>query len=330
MAFFLAAMLVTGPALAAEKIVIATLRATSAMPLFVAQDFGLFTAEGLAAELKFFEAGTPIPLAIVSGDADFAATAFTAALFNLAGKGALKIIGGTARGEKGYRQFGYVASPKAHGEGLRSLADLPGKSVGVTTIGAPYSYGIGLLAKKYGFNYAEVRQVALQTFPNSIAALKGGQVDAIVVPANLAVAIVDRGDGHVIGWDEETPWQLSGMFTSTRNIAERRATVEAFIRAYQKAARIVFDALLRLDGEAKPIIGPDHDRVLDVVARHAGQRPEQIKASLGYIDPEGRLKVQDVHDQIAFWQSIGLVDKSVDPRALMDLSFIAGHFELPK
>ncbi|NJN00336.1 MAG: hypothetical protein HC793_01275 [Aquincola sp.] len=39
-----------------------------------------------------------------------------------------------ARGEPGYRYSAYVASSKAHAEGLRSLRDFPGRSVGTTTV----------------------------------------------------------------------------------------------------------------------------------------------------------------------------------------------------
>ena len=69
--------------------------------------------------------------------------------------------------------------------------------------------------------------------------------------------------------------------------------------------------------------------MIAIVAGHTGQKPEQIAASLAYIDPAGRLKVRDLHDQIAFWQSLGQVDAGVKAAEVMDLSFIDGHFDVP-
>jgi NitT/TauT family transport system substrate-binding protein len=37
--------------------------------------------------------------------------------------------------------------------------------------------------------------------------------------------------------------------------------------------------------------------------------------------------VRDIYHQIAWYQAQGLVDKSVDPGTVLDLSFVKGHFE---
>jgi NitT/TauT family transport system substrate-binding protein len=323
-------MCLAWPSQAQDKIVVAALRSTGAMPLFVAQDLGILAAERLTAQFKFFDTATPVPLAIVSGDADFGVNAFSAAFYNLAGKGALRIIGGTARAEPGYRQIGFVVSPRAYEANFRSLKDLPGKTIGLTTVGSTFYYGVWLQAKRHGFDYAEIKFVPLQTFSNSIAALKGGQVEAILLPSSLAIPVHERGDGRIIGWDDGTPWQISGLFTSTRNVSERRPMVEAFVRAYVRASRLIFDAVLRLDAAGNRTKGPGHDQVLDIIAKYLGQKPEQVSAGIGYIDPEGRLKVNDIYDQVAFWQSQGLVDKGVNPKDFIDLSFIPGHLDLPR
>ena len=81
----------------AEKVTIAALAFISSSPLFIAQEKGYYTDEGLEVELKFFRAAQPVAVAIASRDADFGVTAFTAGFFNLAGKGALTVIGAQFR-----------------------------------------------------------------------------------------------------------------------------------------------------------------------------------------------------------------------------------------
>ncbi len=86
------------------------LRLSSSAPVFIAQDKGYFRDAGLDIELKFFDAAQPIAVATTSGDIDFGITAFTAGLYNLAGKGTLKVIGGMSREKAGYPLIGYFAS----------------------------------------------------------------------------------------------------------------------------------------------------------------------------------------------------------------------------
>src|SRR5262249_42013531 len=98
------------------KAKIGVLRLQASAPGFIAQDKGYFRDAGLDVELKFFDAAQPIAVATTSGDVDFGITAFTAGLYNLAGKGTLKVIGGMSREKPGYPLIGYFASNKAYAD----------------------------------------------------------------------------------------------------------------------------------------------------------------------------------------------------------------------
>jgi NitT/TauT family transport system substrate-binding protein len=82
-------------AASAETIKIGLFKGISAGgPIYIAMDRGYFAAEGLDAQLLFFDAGEPIAVATVSGDVDFGAAGISAGLYNLAAQGALRVIGG--------------------------------------------------------------------------------------------------------------------------------------------------------------------------------------------------------------------------------------------
>ena len=100
------------------KAKVGVLRLSSSAPVFIAQEKGYFREAGLDIELKFFDAAQPIAVAVTSGDIDFGVTAFTAGLYNLAGKGTLKVIGGMSREKAGYPLIGYFASNNAWAAGL--------------------------------------------------------------------------------------------------------------------------------------------------------------------------------------------------------------------
>ncbi len=324
---------VIGGATAAEKLSIAALRFVSSSPIFIAQERGYFAAEGLDVEIKFFDAAQPIAVATAAGDTDLGITGLTAGFYNLAGKGALKIIAAQSREEPGYDFVAYVVSKKAYDAGFTSVTQFPGKTVGITQIGSTFHYNMGKLAEKRGFKLEDVQLKPLQSIANVTAALKGGQVDAVLLPANNAYALEKDGAGKIIGWvHQETPWQLGALFANTKVIETRREAVEKFIRAYLKATADYADALLQKDAQGKRVFGDKADAVIAIIQKYVEPKPtaDQVKSSANYIDPQGRLLVGDIYAQVRWYQANGMVDKDVDAAKLMDLSFIKNHLDMPK
>ena len=321
LALALAAML-AAPAGAAETLRVGVLKLASSGPVFIAAARGYFAAEGITAELRFFDAAQPVAVATVAGDVDIGITGLTAGFYNLAGKGALRIIGAQSREERGYHLIAYVASNRAFDAGLTHLADLPGHSVGITQVGSTFHYSIGLLAEKLGFPLARVKLVPLQSMSNMAAAVKGNQVDAALIPATLAVPLTERGDGHLLGWvGDETPWQLGAIFAAARTLGDRHDAVAAFIRAYRRGAHDFAAAFLAKGPDGKPQPGKDAADCLAIIATYTGQSAEQIRDGIPYVDPDAKLLIQDIYHQVAWYQGEGLVDKSVDAKSLLDLSF---------
>src|SRR5712664_3658144 len=236
----------------ALKAKVGVLRLSSSAPVFIAQDKGYFRDAGLEIELKFFDAAQPIAVATTSGDIDFGITAFTAGLYNLAGKGTLKVIGGMSREKAGYPLIGYFASNNAYAAGLKTPKDLAGKRVAVTQVGSSFHYSLGLLADKYGFKLADVKVLPLQSLSNAAAALKGETVDAALLPVSTARTLLDAGGAKLLGWvGDETPWQLGAVFASTRTLADK-PRVTKLLGALARADREYHDVILArvADGKA--------------------------------------------------------------------------------
>src|SRR5258708_16889239 len=145
------------------KAKIGVLRLSSSAPVFIAQDKGYFREAGLDIELKFFDAAQPIAVATTSGDVDFGVTAFTAGLYNLAGKGTLKVIGGMSREKAGFPLIGHFASNNTYAAGLKTPEYLVGKGVAGTQIGFNFQYSLGLLADKYGLKFRGIKVLPLQS-----------------------------------------------------------------------------------------------------------------------------------------------------------------------
>ncbi len=309
-------------AAAAEKLSIGVLRLASSGPVFIAVARGYFAAEGIDAELLFFDAAQPVAVATVAGDVDIGVTGLTAGFYNLAGKGALRILGAQSREEPGYHLVAYLASNRAYAGGLTALKDLAGHSVAITQVGSTFHYSVGLLADKLGFPIAQVKLVPLQSMGTIAAAIKGNQVDAGLIPATFALPLVDAGSAHLLGWvGDETPWQLGAIFAAAAALHDRRPAVEAFLRAYRHGARDFHDAFLVKGADGKPSPGADLEALLAIIAKATGQPATQIRDGIPYVDPDAKLLIGDIYRQVAWYQSQGLVEKSVDAKSILDLSF---------
>ncbi len=318
-------------AAAPTRVSIGVLRLSSSGPIFIADARGYFRDEGLEPELKFFTAAQQVPVAVTSGDADFGVTGLTAGFFNLAGRGALRIIASQSREEPGFQLVAYMVTNQAFAAGLTTLRDLPGRRIGMTTVGSTFHYSLGLLARKYSFDLSRVTMVPLQQLPNMAAAFKGGQVDAILAPVTLARQLEAENAGRIIGWvGDETPWQLGALFTSPRMIEERRPVVERFVRAYLRGAADYNRAFNQRDAAGREVRGDNYADMIAILARVLQQPAERVAVGLPFVDAQGRLNVQDIYDQVTFWQANGQAGRDVDARAIVDLSFVQGHFNVPR
>ena len=314
-----------------ETVRLGSLRFVSSGAVFVALERGYFKEEELAVEPRFFDAAQPIAVATASGDLDLGVTAFTGGFFNLAGKGALKIIAAQAKEAKGYEGNLVLASNAAFDRGFRDISQFAGHSIGITQIGSSFHYQIGQIATATGIDLKRITIRPLQTLLAMGAALKTGQVDSIIIAPHLAHAMMENGDAKFIArYSDIDEYQFGGLFTTPKAIGSRRPMLEKFVRAYQKGAAEYAAALLRRDTDGRRIFDEKSDEVAAMIAKYvypdrADKAAKLVEASAFYVDEKGRLDVADILKQIAWYQAQGLVE-GIDGRSTLDLSFVQGHF----
>ena len=311
------------------KASIALLRLSSSGPVFIAQEKGWFKEAGLDLAIKDFTAAAQPPLAVVSGDADFGMTAFTAGFYNLAAKGGLKVIAAQSAEKPGYPLVAIAVTKAAWDAGIRSIRDFAGKRIGMTTAGSSMHYSIEIVARKHGVDPKIITMVPLNSLPNMAAAFKGGTIDGAIFPVTTWRQVEKDTGGHLIAWvGDEVPWQLGGVFTSPKTVVERRPVVEKFIAGYQRGATAYNDAFGKRDN-GKIVPGPDYDDLLKILATAVKQSPQLVAEGLPYIDPMGRLDVGDIYKQVELWKAQGQVARDADPKTFVDLTFVKGHFNVP-
>ena len=310
------------PKAEAEAIKIGSLKTlSSGATVFIAQEKGYFQGEGLDAQISFFDSAQPVAVAVAGGDLDFGSTGLTGGFYSLASQGVLKLIAGGTHEEPGYHLQPYLVSLKAYEAGLKSYQDFPGHSFAVSQIGNPPHYGLALLADKYGFDLKSMRLLPLQSVPNMVSAVVGGQADIAVMPATSAISIIEHEQVKLLGWvGDVTPYQVNAAFTSTKIANERHDTVERFLRAYKKGARDYHDAV---SGPGEKLVeGPNTMAILTMIAKYTGLSPDEMKLAIAYFDGGARLDTKDVTHQIDWYKAQGLIKGGGDASTVIDQRYV--------
>jgi NitT/TauT family transport system substrate-binding protein len=305
-----------------QPVKVGVLKLTSSAPIFVGVEKGFFKEAGIEPELVYFQAAAPIATALAAGQLDVGATGLTAALYNIVlGGEKVWIVADKGREWPGYPLVGIVVQKELWDGGLRSIKDLKGKRIGVTQIGSTFHYHIGNVLEKEGLNLSDVKIVPLQAMSATMEALKGKQVDAILVPQPFPGAAEAQGFGKILAWAGDLyPWQIAAVFYS-KGFAADRARAVAFMKGYVKSSRYYFDAaLVKTDGRHAP--GANYDEVLRITAQYTGARPEIIKLGFPFQDRSGRLLVPDIERQMKWWAANGFMKRPLPLKSVVDTSFI--------
>lgn len=313
------ALLIAGaaPPARAEAIKIGLLKTSSSAVTVIAIKRGYFTAEGLDAELVPFDAAEPVAVATASGDIDFGITGMTAGLYALASQ--LRIISGHLQEHPGFHANAIVASNKAYDAGLKTVKDLAGHSIGVTQIGSSLHYSVALVAEKSGVALDSLRIVPLQSNANVASAVSGGQIDAGATLGNFASPAVARGTVKLLAWAGDiAPWQFGALITSAKLADSNPDRVKRFLSAMHKAQRDYHDAFTAPDGTRAD--QADAPAVYAIIADYLGQTVEQVRPALAYV--EGRVDVDDVLHQIAWYRDHGFLKNAAGAEKIVDKRFV--------
>ena len=314
------------PARAADTLRLGLLKTLSPAPFYLAQAHGLFAADGVDVEFRFFQAAQPIAAAAVAGDIDVGVTALTGGFFALAGKGTLKVIGGALHEQKGFDLTAILVSRQAYAAGLTSLDKLAGHSFGITQYGSSFHYMLGRLAEESGFDLKTVALRPLQDIGNMIAAVRSGAVDATMAIASQARPLDAAGEAHIIGWvGDHVPYQITALFAPRATLEHKADALHRFCRGYQKGVAEYRAAFLTFAG-GQPVYGAPTDAAIAAISSYVftgdPQAAAKIKAGIGWYDDGGALDVGDVRAQLAWFQAQGMVKGPIDPADIIDTSFL--------
>lgn len=211
---------------------------TNNYPSYFASWLGFYKEEGVDVAISQIAGASKVLEAVVGGSADVGGGVYEQTLqMKAEGKSVVAFLSLLKS-----PNFAILGAP-----GIRKLADLRGKTVGVSSVGSPSQTYLIYLLQKNGVKAAEVSTATIGMGATAMAALEHGQVDAAVLFGSAITAYLSRHPDAAILADTRTPDGLFAAFQvrdyPASCLLARREWLDAHPEETKKMARAVLRAL---------------------------------------------------------------------------------------
>jgi NitT/TauT family transport system substrate-binding protein len=155
--------------------------------------------------------------------------------------------------------------------------------------------------------------------PEHVAALANKAVDASASVEPAATIAIRKGFARLLKSDDEViPNHQIAVLLYSEKFAKNKDAADRFMRAYVRAVRFYNGAL-----QNSHLAGPNADKVIEILAASTPIKDAAIYRAITPtgMNPDGRVNVQSLEDDLAFYREQGLVKGKVDMERLVDHSF---------
>jgi len=288
---FMGAGMITGSVSAQEKMRIG-LSSVSGLhsAVWVAEEKGLFRKNGLEVEVIVTgQGGTAGISALLANDIQMVNSAGDVLVAAALRGGDTIMVASVVN--KGLQRL--VSKPE-----IKTPADLKGKRVGVTRIGAVSHSVLLMMLQRWKMNVNDVQVLQLGSSPNMLASLDKGGVDAAVLTIPSMFVAEDRGYPVLLDMADTDIYYLHTMVATTRQyIKANRDKVLRFLRGYVEGIAFVkHNKKESLDVVRKKLrLGPEQERNLErsldlLIAKYYESVPYSslrgVETVLGFVEKD--------------------------------------------
>lgn len=211
------------------------------LPLTVAEQLGYFKEEGLNLKISDFAGGSAALKAVVGGSADVVSGAYEHTISLQGKKQYFQAF--VLQGKLPQIALGVATSKAAN---FKSFKDLKGMKVGVSAPGSSTNNLVKQLLAKSGLDpNRDVSIVGVGTGAGAIAAMKGGQIDAISNVDPLMTRLERDGAIKIVA-DTRTDKGTQEVWGAALPAGCLYAPVE-FVKKYPKTVQALANAIVRAD-----------------------------------------------------------------------------------
>ena len=179
------------------------------LPVFVAQEKGIFSKNGLDVDLKMYETAQPLMQALVEGQVDVAGYTALPITYNAMLRSKKDLYFVSTMVEDEHHRISYLL--KAKGSEINSIVDLKGKKVGILPT---IAYKAWLEALLKANDLEPGRDVIIQQMAPTLQAkaLQSGGVDALFTNDPVATSAIQAGVAELVSNEVELPKYIQNPF----------------------------------------------------------------------------------------------------------------------
>jgi len=293
------------------------LQITSGAGYYIAQDKAYFREQALSLDLqKFTTGGEQIPV-LATGQLDIGVGAVSAALFNAIARGVpIKAVADHGSSLPG-RSAGSLSVRKdlIESGAFKDYADLKGRSIAVASLDSSSEVQLVRALARANLTLDDMR-VTVLSFPDMAAAFASKAIDAAIYQEPFTTRSIEAG--LVVRWkgaDEYYPNQQVAVLMLSPAFAAKQDLAKRFVLAYLRGVRDYVDAFDK---------GVGKDEVVTILTRYTAikERPLYDKMVPSGLQPDGRINVESLKQDLDYYVKKGVVTGTVDLTQLVDTSYI--------
>ncbi len=208
------------------------------LPVYLAQSLGYFRENGVEVEFHETTGGSKAMEALIGGSADAM----------ISGHSQVLQVNAKGRTVKTFVCFGRglpVALVSAPGSPRKSIADLKGAKLGVSSPGSSSHLDLIFILSRENVRPEEVTIVGIGTLSTAVAALERGRVEAGMMFSNALTGFLRRNPSARILADLRTPEGLRKMTGADAHAGISAASTEKWLRENAESAKAICRALKR-------------------------------------------------------------------------------------
>lgn len=223
------------PQAQAATLKIAVLPIIDTLPMYVAQQEGLFTKHGVNVEFIPVSSAPERDQILAAKQADGTINETLAVMAFNKETVQMQVVRYALRPTEGHGHFFIIASGQS---GLTSVDGLKGVEIGVSQ-GTVIEYVTERLLQEANFSADEIKTVAVPKIPDRMALLASGELKAGVLPDPLAALVVGQG-GVIVADDSKYPEYGFSVISFRKDVIEANPeAVKGFLAAIEEATELV-------------------------------------------------------------------------------------------
>jgi ABC-type nitrate/sulfonate/bicarbonate transport system substrate-binding protein len=273
---------------------------TASSPILVPVEGGEFTTRGLNVSVQPVTDTAQAMISVAGGQLDFGNITMGSAALNAFNRGTdLKVVaaGGADPPGHGANLPVIVRTALIDSGEVKSMADLRGRKVAINGKGVIIEYALARALATANLKMTDV-DVVTMPFPEMVAALTTGAIDAGLLLQPTGAQAVARGIGKILLDDYNPNTQNAVIVANSRFLDQHRDAVVGFLEVYVQGIRRLSDGKIKQD-----------DAALAAIQKYTNTPPEVIRLGPDPFWPkDGRVLTDSVRAEQDYFMSTKSTD----------------------